>query len=100
LSKAKVSEQAAKLVLPPKEQVLPAARTEAGERALTPANNKEVVNNPAVREVSIFMISSKRELNPVKLNDKGLSKRAQSSTNEAEMMHAVYRRNMAHDPHS
>jgi hypothetical protein len=49
LLKAKVSEQAAKSVLPPKEQVLPAARTEAGERALTPANNKEVVNRPAVR---------------------------------------------------
>jgi hypothetical protein len=60
LSKAKVSEQAAKSVLPPKEQVLPAARTEAGERALTPANNKDVVSKPTLRLLSDFMDSSKR----------------------------------------
>jgi hypothetical protein len=50
-SKTKSREQVGER--PPKEQVL-AARTEAGARALTPANNKEVVNKPAVREYKSF----------------------------------------------
>jgi hypothetical protein len=53
-------EQAVNDILPPKEQVLPAARTEAGERALTPANNKDVVSKPTLRLLSDFMDGSKR----------------------------------------